>query len=66
VKGVVSIDAKVDTNTLTKLNNDPGILGIDITPALALQDLIQQVQGVNALSVHITSAPFYWETVRQQ
>ncbi len=64
VKGVVSIDAKVDIGMLTKLNDDPGILGVDITPALALQDLMQQTQGIDASSVHITSAPFYWEIVR--
>lgn len=65
VKGVVSIDAKVDVSMLTKLNSDPRILGVDITPALALQDLVQQIPEVDIARIHITSAPFYWETVRQ-
>lgn len=65
VQGVVSIDAKINIYTLAKLNNDPNILGIDITPALAVQDLIHQLPGIDPASVHITSAPFYWETVRQ-
>ena len=60
VKGVVSIEAKVDAGALAKLNSDPNVLGVDLTPALAIQDFKKQFKDVEASSIMFTPAPFYW------
>ena len=60
LKGIVSIDATVDSAAFTRVSNDRMVFGIDSSPALALQDLQKQVNGIDVSTVKVSSAPFYW------
>lgn len=68
LKGVVSIDVKMNAEAFKQLGQANSILGVDLTPALALRDLkstskeLRQIvqDAESAHSLHITSAPFYW------
>lgn len=60
VKGIVGIEARVDAGTLARLNNDANVLGVDLTPALAMQDFKKQFKDTETSSIMITPAPFYW------
>lgn len=72
LKGVVSIDVKLDTNAFKRLYEAGNVLGVDLTPALALHDLKSISKEVGASledaertdRISITSAPFYWITAR--
>jgi hypothetical protein len=64
VLGVVSIDSRVNSVALGRLAKDVRVLGVDLSPAIALQDLAQQLPNVDTATVEIVSAPLYWEAAR--
>lgn len=62
VMGIVAIDAQLTREAFTSLEHDSAVLGLDLTAALALDDLIQETQ-IDPSTVEIIPSSLYWTNV---
>lgn len=62
--GIVSIESKVSSVAFEKLAKDSRVLGVDLSPALAVQDLAQQLPNIDISAVDVVTAPLYWEVAK--
>jgi len=60
IKGVVAIEAQVNDTSFTSLDADPSVLGVDLTPALAVADFAQQYTEVDVATIRVVPGPLYW------
>jgi hypothetical protein len=61
-QGVVAIDAEMDKAAFDRIGQDSTILDVDLTTALALEDLARAKQ-IDPSRVEIMPAPLYWANV---
>jgi hypothetical protein len=62
LQGVVAIDAEMDKAAFDHIGQDSRVLGVDLTTALALEDLARAKQ-VDASRIEVIPAPLYWANV---
>lgn len=62
LRGIVAISASVDAAAFAAISQDAQILGIDITSAIASDDLAK-AQQIDPAQIDIIPAPIYWANV---
>lgn len=62
--GIVAINASIDAASFSTISQDVQILGIDITSAIASDDLAK-AQQIDPAQIDIIPAPLYWANVAQ-
>lgn len=65
VQGIVAVQVKVSNRAFQSLDKDPAVLGLDLTPALAMQDLAQQQHAIDTSKVQLTPSSLYWINVEE-
>jgi hypothetical protein len=64
VVGIVAIDAELTKEACTSLEHDPAVLGVDLTAALALEELVRETQIDPAL-IEVIPSPLYWANLEE-
>lgn len=62
LQGVVAIDAEMDKAAFDHIGQDSTVLGVDLTTALAIEDLARAKQ-VDSSRIEVIPAPLYWANV---
>ncbi len=62
VLGVAAIDVQLTQAAFATLAHDPEVLGLDLTTALALDDLTRTLQ-IDPATVEVIPVPLYWENL---
>jgi hypothetical protein len=59
IVGIVAIDAQLTREAFTSLEHDPAVLGLDLTAALALEDLMRETQ-IDPATIEVIPSSLYW------
>lgn len=62
LQGVVAINAEMDKAAFDRVGRDASVLGMDLTTALALEDLVR-AKHIDPSRVEVMPAPLYWANV---
>ncbi len=65
VLGIVAIQAKVTAEVSATLNANPAIFGLDLTPAFAMQDLLEKHITVDTSTIQFTPSSLYWNNIEE-
>jgi hypothetical protein len=59
VQGIAAIDVQLSEKSALSLERDPLVLGLDLTSALAIEDLAQAKQ-IDPSTIQVIPSPLYW------
>lgn len=64
IQGVLAMNVQIDRAGFTSLENDSAVLGVDVTPALAFEDLVGKTQ-IDPSTIQVIPGPFYWAVLEE-
>lgn len=64
ILGIVAIDAQISKAAFTSMERDSEVLGVDLTTALALEDLSREKQ-IDPAKVQVIASPLYWASIEE-